>query len=430
MDNIDTEGETIPTLEETTKLVEEAEFKNFGALIAHQVSVRVAWVFKTESVMIPAFLDHISGAGWVRGCLPILNRIGQSFAPLWLADRIQTSPRKKWLLLITTWMMGFPWVVLAILLWNLQGASFVGFPAFFLLLYTLFFAATGLNRVIFGTLQGKLIPAAHRGRLLGFSGILGSIFSVGALLYMQNYMSIEGYRLFFVSFLISGIGMLLAGLTCFGIVEPPDHYEPSRNSFWEQLGEARKILRENQPFRRLVIVSMLTITILLVFPHYQTFATERLHTGHIRLITWVIAQNIGAGVFSLILGFIADRYGNKLAIQVALVVISCGPISGLLFTSSSLEILHPWFWVTYFILGMTPVTDKAITNYTLEIVPASDHAQALSTLKLCMMVPLLFSVFVGILIDSIGFSPVFIASSLIIVIALWQTGKMIEPRHH
>ncbi|MCA9041840.1 MAG: MFS transporter [Planctomycetaceae bacterium] len=430
MDKLDPDDE-IPVQKGTiSSVVDESEPRNFASLIAHQVSVRVAWVFKTESVLIPAFLDSISGSGWVRGCLPILNRIGQSFAPLWMADRIQTTPRKKWILLLTTWMMGFPWVLLAILLWNLQGGNFPGFPALFLFLYTFFFAATGLNRVIFGTLQGKLIRAGHRGRLLGISGILGSIFSVAALLYMQKFISIEGYRLFFVSFLVSGVGMLLAGLTCLGIKETPDQYEPSRNSFWQQLNEARIILRENRPFRKLVIVSMLTITILLIFPHYQTFARERLASGEVHLIAWVIAQNIGAGLFSLLLGSIADRFGNKLAIQVALVVIISGPLLALIFAHRNLELLHPWFWVTYFVLGMTPVTDKAITNYCLEVVPAREHAQALSTLKLCMMIPLLFSIFVGLLIDLIGFTPVFIGSSLIVVLALWQTRRMIEPRQH
>ncbi|MEZ6049521.1 MAG: hypothetical protein R3C11_28865 [Planctomycetaceae bacterium] len=288
-----------------------------------------------------------------------------------------------------------------------------------------------MNRVIFGTLQGKLIPAGHRGRLLGISGILGSVFSVAALLYMQNYMVIEGYRLFFVSFLISGIGMVLAGLTCLAIVEPQDNYEPSRNSFWQQLKEAKTIVRNNPPFKKLVIVSMLTITILLIFPHYQTFANERLRSSESvesRLIAWVIAQNIGAGVFSLLLGSIADRFGNKLAIQVALMVILLGPLLALAFSHPALGFLHSWFWVTYFVLGMTPVTDKAITNYTLEIVPIHEHAQALSTLKLFMMLPLFFSVPVGLAIDFFGFTPVFVCSSLIILVALWQTRSMIEPR--
>jgi hypothetical protein len=40
----------------------------------------------------------------------------------------------------------------------------------FLVLYLLFFSATGLNQLVDGTLQGKLIRANRRGRLLGIAG--------------------------------------------------------------------------------------------------------------------------------------------------------------------------------------------------------------------------------------------------------------------
>ena len=47
--------------------VEAAASRNFLLLALHQVVIRVGWIFKTESVIIPAFLDSIAGPGWVRG---------------------------------------------------------------------------------------------------------------------------------------------------------------------------------------------------------------------------------------------------------------------------------------------------------------------------------------------------------------------------
>jgi len=35
---------------------------------------------------MPAFLDTIAGAGWVRGCLPVLKRLGQSIPQFLFAD--------------------------------------------------------------------------------------------------------------------------------------------------------------------------------------------------------------------------------------------------------------------------------------------------------------------------------------------------------
>ena len=56
--------------------------RNFLVLAWYQVVIRVGWIFKTESIIVPAFVDMIAGPGWVRGCLPALNRLGQSIPPV------------------------------------------------------------------------------------------------------------------------------------------------------------------------------------------------------------------------------------------------------------------------------------------------------------------------------------------------------------
>ena len=96
----------IPPLDvpaETVKIVPEPAFddtvavhesRNLLVLAAHHIVLRVAWIFKTESVIMPAFLDAISGAGWLRGCLPVLNRFGQSVPPLMLSERLKQTRHK------------------------------------------------------------------------------------------------------------------------------------------------------------------------------------------------------------------------------------------------------------------------------------------------------------------------------------------------
>src|SRR5687767_621091 len=89
------------------------ESRNIWLLAAYHVVIRLAWVFKTESVIVPAFLHAISGQHWVQGWLPMLNRFGQSIPPLLFADRLRDMPRKKASLLRTTTAMGLIFVLLA-----------------------------------------------------------------------------------------------------------------------------------------------------------------------------------------------------------------------------------------------------------------------------------------------------------------------------
>ena len=48
---------------------------NFFTLAAIQIVMRTGWIFKTESIVIPAIMDMLSGEAWLRGCLPMLNRL-------------------------------------------------------------------------------------------------------------------------------------------------------------------------------------------------------------------------------------------------------------------------------------------------------------------------------------------------------------------
>ena len=80
--------------------------KNFLNITVYQILLRVGWIFKTESAIIPAALDSIGASGWIRGCLPMLNRIGQSLPPLLAWPFIKSARRQKRWLMCTTLLMG------------------------------------------------------------------------------------------------------------------------------------------------------------------------------------------------------------------------------------------------------------------------------------------------------------------------------------
>ena len=63
---------------------------NFLMAIVYQCCLRVGWIFKTESIIMPAVLDVIGGSGWLRGCLPMLNRFGNRSVP----HRVPASSRE------------------------------------------------------------------------------------------------------------------------------------------------------------------------------------------------------------------------------------------------------------------------------------------------------------------------------------------------
>lgn len=420
---------------ERSRQIEELQTRNLLVLALHQIVMRTSWIFKTESVIMPAFVDAIAGAAWVRGWLPVLNRFGQSVPPLLFAERLQYAPLKKRLLIATTWIMAVPFLTLSAIWLTLQATDadldrLFWLPPLFLFLYTVFFSTTGLNLLSFNTLQGKLIHATRRGRLMTLTGVIGSLTAITcAWLVLRTWLERKGGG-FGLIFGTTGLGFLVAGAVVFWVAEPVDQLErPPRRPFWDHFRIGWQTLKDDRNFRWLAATVMLFITTMLLFPHYQAMGRELLNCNHSELLAWLIAQNAGAGLFSVFAGTLADRYGNRLAMRFMMTGTVATPLMALAIAHGIIPGGRSVYWITFVFLGLTPMAIRTIANYTLELCDEMHHAKYLSTLKICMGVPILFAPLVGVLIDHTGFTPAFLGVSVILFCSVLLTFRLPEPRN-
>jgi len=414
-----------PTSAGPLQPIDTAEAQNLVALALYQILLRVGWIFKTESIIIPAFLDTIAGAGWLRGCLPALNRFGQSVPPVLATRYVARMPRKKWALLGFTLPMALACLILALLCAVHGGRAVTWLPAAFLVLYAVFFAATGCSQLAYGTLQGKLVPARMRGRLMSASS---SIAAPAAILLAWSLMGDwlarpdRGFQLIFG---FAGACFVLSACSALILIEKPDRAEVANA---RDPGSALAALRGDGNLRQLALVTALFATVLILFPHYQAMARERLGLGTEHLIAWVIVQNIGTAVFSAIAGPIGDYFGQRLALRLLVFGAALVPIAATVLALADVELGRHAFPGVFFLVGMTPVTLKTLNNYTLEVSPPEHHARYLSTMNLVLAAPFFISPLVGYAIDRIGFESVMIAGSVVIVAAGMFSLGLSEPR--
>jgi len=410
---------------------EPAAWHNFTLLALYQIVLRCGWIFKTESIIIPAVLDLIAGPAWVRGFLPILGRIGQSCPPLLYADHLRSLPRKKWSLLGTSLAMAFSFMGLASLFIPGVDATIgptmmiVGFLAF----YFLFFCATGLNQLGFGTAQGKLVAPYLRGRLMLASNVIGAVIAISLVSWLLpkwlqgNEIAVDWI------FGFSAVAFLASGLTLIGLREPADGATPRKFAPHHFVKESVDVLRRDAPFR---LVCMIAVTFgfsLMLFPHYQALARERLPVDLSRMIFWVVIQNAGTAIFSLLGGPLADWKGNRLVLRSMLFGVMILPIGSTILVHSGQMGLYLFDWLFLFV-GVTPITFRALTNYTLELVPSHHHPRYLATQSLCIAAPMVFSPMVGLLIDLTNFEVVFALIATISMVGWLMTFSLIEPRHN
>ncbi len=401
--------------------------RNFLVLMMYQIVMRIGWIFKTESIVIPAVLDSIGGPAWLRGCLPLLNRFGHSIPPILFAHRLSNIPLKKRALVILTLLMSFVFLALAVLWWFAAGRTFSWMPIVFLALYTLFFSSTGLNQQTLGTIQGKLIHVKHRGRMLLCANLLGALSAIAAAWFLlERWLSNDVVRVDCI-FGFSGLCFFVAAFTALFLAEQTDqkHEQPAQPN--RHFREAWLTLCHDANFRHLAIIAALFGTSIMLFPHYQALARERLELSMPEIIQWIIVQNIGMAFCSLVLGPLADWRGYRAVLRISLFVIATIPLVALGFANSA-QYGRPGFPLVFLFLGLTPVTFKVFSNYTLEICPRQQHPLYLGTLSLCLAVPALASPLVGVLVDWLDFEFVFLTIAILLFGAWILTWTLGEPR--
>jgi len=340
---------------------------------------------------------------------------------------VKNQPQKKRAFIATTASMTLCFLGLTSL-WLIPGLAGHELAAvIYLTLYAAFFAAIGVNGLAYNTIQGKLIQPTRRGRLLMIADFVGASSAVICALTLLRQWLHDDHADWPAIFGFTTCLFAAASVMSWFLKElPDDHYEPARG-VRHVFAAAWRTVVEDANFRRLAIVSALFSTTLVLFPHYQQIAAERLGLKTKWLIWWVVAQNAGTALFSLLTGPIADRAGNRRVLLIVTFLIAGGPLAALacIYFPTIGKHLFP---LVFTLIGLTPVAQKTFNNYTLEITEAKNHTRYLSTLSLSMALPIFASPLVGWLIKLAGFEIVYLG-----VVALLLTGWLLsfgltEPR--
>ena len=420
------------------------EGRNTFWLECHQVVIRVGWIFKTETIIMPAVLDAVVDSGFLRGLLPVLNRGGQSVPPLCFSGALARRPVKKWLLVRTSLAMAACFAVLAVVWGPLQASRPDLLAAVFLVVYSAFSSANGLNQLVAAALQGKLISPGRRGRAMVISVALGSVLAIiAAVLLLGPWLrEPDGFPKIFAA---TAAFFALAALAPLMLDEHPDEsrravvngggtatgfFTRSVTAARHGLALWRATIALDRALVRLSMVAACFSAVLMLFPHYQAFARDRLGSGTSSLLAWVVTQNAATGLASLVAGPVADRRGTRIVLVWLVALSSLTPLVVTALSLATHAVAVEWFWIVYVPLGLNPISLKLFTNYALELAPrAADHPRYVSIVGAALAAPFVLSPLVGLAVDVFGFRHVFVAGAAVIAAGAAIALGLPEPRH-
>jgi MFS family permease len=308
--------------------------RNFALLLVDGILFMVALGLIGSTTVIPDFVRRLTDSEILIGLSGSLFEIGWTLPQLFIARYVVRFERKKWLFAgpnipVRLVILIFAGIIL------LLGAERPGaILAAFLICYGIAAIGDGVVGVPWADLAGTSLDSRWRARMFGLmSGLSGIIMLgvtplIGLILSDPSHPFPNNYAILFGAagtlFAISIIPpMLLIELPGSKAVEKI----PTMREYLPALG---RVLRDDVPFRAIIITRMLTTLFAMAGPFYIGFATVQLNlSSTVAVPTLLAMQTLGTIGGAFIYTWLGAR-SNLLYIRLALVGASLLPVSALL----------------------------------------------------------------------------------------------------
>jgi len=307
--------------------------------------------FISSSTILPLFVSKLTSDPLPLGLLAVIAQSGWFLPQLFTANAVGRLARKKpvvvnlglFLERLPVWFMA--WAALLALRW----------PAPALALFLFSYAWHGLGAGIVATSWQDLIancfPVNRRGGFIGLTNFLGAgTGAAGAFLSTWLLKTFPFPQNFAYAFAIAASFIFLSWFFLALAREPVRPGKATASSNREFLSSLPGVVRTDHNFRRFLIARMLMALGGLGSGFVTVSAVQRFHvadsTVGVYTIIWLAGQTAG----NLALGFVADRFGNKLALEIGTAA-SC-----LSFTLVWQAPAAEWYYVAFALSGLMSST--------------------------------------------------------------------------
>lgn len=401
---------------------------NFLICLADAVGFPLGIAFFSTQTILPAFLDRCGASPATLGALTGLSSLlilGPGLLTVGILQRLKHV--RLWLFWVALIERLFllPLAFLAPL-WGkthpdwLIWATFIGFGGHSL--------AMGFNIPAYWTAIGKTIPVHWRGRLFGIAGGIAGVCTLATEWLLRHVVLgrgfPEGYGLGF------GIGFVILTVT---VIPFLFLREPDGTAHEDEAGKADKkvgvaalltVWRGDAQFRRLGYSQVLFALTQVAAPFLALFAARRFGEAHADLALYTAVSIFAGSMAALLIGWLADRWGNLPMVALACIAAAAGFAFTLVAPTGSAFAAVFVLWAL-----ATAGVDLAASNLMMELAGHSSRIPLYSALyNIVRAVPRMIAPWLGgIAVGIVGYRPlmgVAVAAALAsLALLLGSSGK-------
>jgi MFS family permease len=291
---------------------------NFTVNVLEGAAYWIGMSFMSSTTIAPLFVSKLTSSPVLIGLVAVISQAGWYLPQLFIAGYIGRLPRKK------------PWVVnlgffterMCAVLWPLAALLAVRAPGVALVVFLFGYAWHTLGAGLIGPAWQDLIavcfPVNRRGRFWGFTTFLGTgIGTIGALVASWLLLAFDFPTSFVYAFAITAAGVLISWAFISLTREPLRSLPPAPSAHAPLWAMLTGIVRANPNFRRFLVARLLLVCGSMGAAFVTVSAVQRWQVPDGTVGLYTAALLVGQATGNLVAGWVADRRGHKLSLEMA-----------------------------------------------------------------------------------------------------------------
>jgi MFS family permease len=410
--------------------------RNLVAFAGDWISFGLALSFVSTSTVLPALVNRLSGSPLAIGLISTLASGGWLLPQLLAASRVNQLSRKKPAIIIPS-LIGRPTFLITALaiLWLAVPSPHLA-VAIFLVGYGVFNFCDGIASVPWFDLFSRAIPPHRRGRFIGTTQVVSAVLAIGVggiVGYVLGDKSpfqfpVDYAVLFFAAAAFLGLSLVFT----LNIRETPSKPGAPSATPRDYLRELKNIWTGDRDFRLITGIRLLLGFTTLASPFYAVYAINVKGVATSAVGLFLSAQIAGGFLYSILGGYLLERFGGRLTTKLEAVIALLAPTLGIV-AAYFLPGGSTWFMAGYLLLfatlgAMNNSFMLGHMNYLLELSPENKRPIYVGLSNTLTGGVIVIPLLGGTLVNLFSYEPVFIITLLCIAPAFALTTRLSEPR--
>jgi MFS family permease len=303
--------------------------------------------FISSTIVLPLYVSHFTDNPLLIGLIPFLNTAGSLLPQLFFANAVERAPRKKFFpATLGFFLERVPIFLLAPAAYFLATSQPVLALVTFLVLYAWHCFGAGVIIVGWQDMIAKIIPVDKRGRFFGITNFIGNgtgiLGALGVPFVLDRFTFPMGYV---ISFTVAATLILLSWVFLSLTREPAVHNSKPPISQLDYMRSLPAILRRDRNFRTYLLSQIIFSLSGMATGFLVVYAVRTWNLPDAEASGFTLALQVGLALANLFFGFLSDRKGHKLSLEI------CLALSALSFALAIFAPSSSWFFPVFFLRG-------------------------------------------------------------------------------